>query len=186
MPQTMNGIGTWYYGKRDIASLYGVCEFCKKDGNLLSYNSTLYFVFFFIPLFPLKNLRIMFECPHCKMHRAQKLKEWEEAKREAFEAASKDVKESEDAEKIKDVLSLYVGYQDVEGFKPQAKIIREKFKNNTDILTNLGGSYSAFNLFGKAEEVYKHILKIEDTHEVRERLAILFISFFNAFSASFG
>ena len=53
MPTVHDGIGTWYYGKRRIHRYKSTCSFCQRVGELESYDTTLYFVIFMIPLIPL-------------------------------------------------------------------------------------------------------------------------------------
>ncbi|MBN1900592.1 hypothetical protein JW926_04615 [Candidatus Sumerlaeota bacterium] len=57
MPYRINGIGTWRYGKRNIHQYQGKCSHCMREGLLSSYDATLYFTFFFIPLIPLGRKR---------------------------------------------------------------------------------------------------------------------------------
>src|SRR5438067_26474 len=80
MPSTINGIGTWYWGKTHILTRNDTCEFCKSYGQLSSYDTTLYFVVFFLPVIPLGRKRILNQCPRCRRHRAISLKKWEEQK----------------------------------------------------------------------------------------------------------
>ncbi len=59
MPSVINGIGTWYYGKRNIHRFRAGCEFCNRVGDLESYDTTLYFVVVFIPVIPIGKKRIL-------------------------------------------------------------------------------------------------------------------------------
>src|SRR4051812_16732236 len=58
MPFIINGIGTWYYGKRHIHTYDGTCQFCGQVGPLASYDTTLFFVVVFLPVIPLGRKRI--------------------------------------------------------------------------------------------------------------------------------
>ena len=69
MPTVHDGIGTWYYGKDRIHTRKGTCKFCNSVEELRSYDTTLYFVFFFIPLVPLGKRKVFDECPSCTRHR---------------------------------------------------------------------------------------------------------------------
>lgn len=77
MPYTLNGIGTHYYGSRDVTQREGVCQTCGHAGQLLSYDTRLWFVILFIPVIPLKRLRIIDMCPSCHHHYAVNPEEWE-------------------------------------------------------------------------------------------------------------
>ena len=76
MPSTINGIGTWYWGKDRIHTRGGQCEACGAFGPLRSYDTTLYFVVVYIPIIPLGRRRIINECPRCTRHRALSLRKW--------------------------------------------------------------------------------------------------------------
>src|SRR3954468_18427718 len=80
MPTVINGIGTWYYGRDRAHTVRGVCEFCHGVGDLTSYDTTLYFVVFFVPVIPLAKKRILEQCPGCQKHRVVDHGKWEAAK----------------------------------------------------------------------------------------------------------
>src|SRR5687768_9842074 len=84
MPSTINGIGTWYWGKQNIIARNSACEFCGGFGQLKSYDTTLYFVAVFIPLIPLGRKRVLDDCPHCQKHRVISLNKWEKQKTESL------------------------------------------------------------------------------------------------------
>lgn len=68
MPSTVNGIGTSYYGKTDAAGRIGNCQFCGTNGRLETYTTRLWFVIFFIPIIPLKRVRLLDYCSRCSRH----------------------------------------------------------------------------------------------------------------------
>ena len=63
MPQTLNGIGTKYYGKANAVSERAVCDSCGREGIQESYDTNRYFVLVFIPLLPLGKYRILDDVP---------------------------------------------------------------------------------------------------------------------------
>src|SRR6266478_589740 len=70
MPTTYNGIGTHYYGKKNITKRPGPCPHCNRAVELTSYDTRLWFVIFFIPVFPLGRKRLLAYCPACTRHYA--------------------------------------------------------------------------------------------------------------------
>ena len=62
MPTVINGIGTWYYGKRRIHSRKGTCESCGRQADLVSFDTTLFVVVVFVPVIPLQRKRILNQC----------------------------------------------------------------------------------------------------------------------------
>src|ERR1700690_4211282 len=75
-----NGSELCYFGKRQIHSHMGTCEFCKQYANLKSYDTTLFFYMLFVPLIPLGKKRVLHQCSDCRGHRVLSRSEWEEAK----------------------------------------------------------------------------------------------------------
>ncbi len=80
MPTTYNGIGTHYYGKRDRSVRTAACRSCNRVGELLSYDTRLWFVVFFIPVIPLGRKRIIDQCPACSRHYVAKADAFAQAK----------------------------------------------------------------------------------------------------------
>ena len=52
MPGTVNGIGTTYYGKKGLKRQAGVCDHCRREVVLESYEAGLYFTILFVPVLP--------------------------------------------------------------------------------------------------------------------------------------
>jgi len=80
MPTTVNGIGTHYYGKKNRVARAAVCRSCGHYGELLSYDTRLWFVVVFIPIIPLGRKRILDACPACRRHFVAKAAEYEQSK----------------------------------------------------------------------------------------------------------
>lgn len=77
MPTLINGCGTRYAGRKNLATRQGICKSCGRTGTLSSYDTRLCLTLLFIPLIPISKKRIIDECPHCRKHYAIKLHEWE-------------------------------------------------------------------------------------------------------------
>src|SRR5258706_3000734 len=80
MPTTYNGVGTHYYGKKNLQTRPGPCPHCGRAGQLTSYDTRLWFVVFFIPVIPLARKRIIDHCRVCTRHYATDLDKWETAR----------------------------------------------------------------------------------------------------------
>src|SRR5882724_188205 len=80
MPTTYNGIGTHYYGRKNILSRPAVCPHCNRSVNLVSYDTRLWFVIVYVPVIPLGRKRIIDRCPACSRHYVTDLQKWETAK----------------------------------------------------------------------------------------------------------
>jgi tetratricopeptide (TPR) repeat protein len=171
MPQTINGIGTWYHGKTDIHRLKGVCEFCGNMGELTSYDTTLYFVVFFIPVIPITKYRILEDCPSCQKHRIIKARQWKELKEATTnEVMAKLEANPRDKAALLEALDAVIGYQE----KPLLdKLIplTQPFNDDADVQAKLAACYNYFSMREEATEAYKRSLLAEDRPETRESLA---------------
>src|ERR1043166_8115517 len=126
MPYTINGIGTWYWGKKTVHARVGQCEFCNSFNELRSYETTLYFVVFYIPIIPLGKKRVINECVRCHRHRVTSLKQWEEAKTKSIDEALKSVREDpHNLDKAKTAVQTFVAYQDEPNFKLIAPVLQQ-------------------------------------------------------------
>ena len=171
MPQTYNGIGTWYHGKTDIHRLKGSCEFCHNVGDLSSYDTTLYFVVFFVPVIPLSHYRVLQECPYCQKHRVIKAGKWHEMKakntQEVLEPLEKNPK---DREALLQGLGSVISFQDPVLFEKLIPLAND-LPDDADVQFQLGATYSYFSRRGEATEAYKRSLLAEDRPQTRELMA---------------
>ncbi len=69
MPYTLNGVGTHYYGRRNVSQTQGVCSACGRSATLTSYETRECFCVLFVPLIPLRRWRILDQCSSCRRHR---------------------------------------------------------------------------------------------------------------------
>lgn len=80
MPTTYNGVGTHYYGKRNVETRQATCQSCGRPTALVSYDTRLWFVVLFIPVIPLGRKRILDDCSSCRRHYAIDADKWETQK----------------------------------------------------------------------------------------------------------
>ncbi len=176
MPQTYNGIGTWYHGKSNVHRVRGVCEFCGSVADLKSYDTTNYFVFLYLPIIPLKKMRILNECSHCQRHLRMTAKEWIDRKTEAFRQLKVQLSEKPDEPQVVvDALETAIGYQDEALFGRLADTIGDDVSEHADVQNALGEGYSYFTNTPQAIQAYEKALMLEDTPERRERLAVSYM-----------
>ncbi len=173
MPFVINGIGTWYYGKRRMHTLPGTCEFCRRQTALSSYDTTLYFVVVFIPLIPLQHKRVQRQCAECRRHRVLSLKAWEQAKdRDAAGVLELLRANPEDRGAILRALQFAVGYQDEPLFDKIADTFAAERADDMAIQAQLGYGYAFFARWDRAEAAYRAALALDDTDALREQLAL--------------
>src|SRR5439155_9814803 len=172
MPSTVNGIGTWYYGKDNLVTRKDRCQFCGNFVELKSYDTTLYFVVLFIPIIPLGRKRILDECPSCRRHRAAKLSDWEKKKGEVILRATEAWQaDRADKQKAIDAIGSTIAFHDVESFRHLAGVVGEAFKRDADAQIFLGGAYDHFGDTAEAEAAYRAAIAIRPDEASKEAMA---------------
>jgi predicted Zn-dependent protease len=173
MPHVINGIGTWYYGKRRIHRLKNTCSFCNRVAELESYDTTLYFVVLFVPLVPLGSKRILHSCPYCRKHRYVSLKKWEADKQQAISQLLEQVeKEPDNRDTILRAIGLAYAYQDEVLFDKLATGLASHWLDDAAIQAQLGAAYGYFARRQEAEAAFRASLAVEDNPDVRKQLAL--------------
>lgn len=156
MPSTINGIGTWYWGKRNILARDAVCESCGAYRLLRSYDTTLYFVVLYIPLVPLGRKRVLDECPACTRHRAVPLRKWEAQKEHALTAALESWQaDKNSADKAKKAMEVALGFQDAEAFDAVAAAAGQQFARDPGVQMFLGDAQDHLGRPEAAEASYR-------------------------------
>jgi tetratricopeptide (TPR) repeat protein len=171
MPTVINGIGTWYYGKRRIHTIKGTCEFCHSNADLVSYDTTLFGVVFFVPVIPLGQKRILQQCAVCQQHRVVKLGKWQEAKeRDAADLMEKLREDPDNHETLLRAVGYCLAYQDEPLFSKVADLAARRTRDS-QLQAQLGAAHSYFARWADAEHAYRLALAAEDTPALREQLA---------------
>src|SRR5262245_14771601 len=173
MPTLINGCGTWYCGKRRIHRVKTGCSHCGAFAELESYDTTLYFVIFMVPIVPLGQKRILESCPSCQRHKIVKLKDWEAGKAKAFNSILEKLQaNADDRETIQMALGLATVYQDEMLFDKLADVLAGHRTDDAEIQAQLGAAYEYFSRWPDAEAAYRRSLAVQDSDDTRERLAV--------------
>lgn len=173
MPTVINGVGTWYYGKRNIHRAKATCSFCQNVGELESYDTTLYFVVVFVPLIPLSQQRILEQCPRCQKHRVISLSKWEASKsKDVANVLEKLGEDPDNRENIQTAIGLAVAYQDQTLFDKLVPVLAGHRRDDAAIQAQLGGAYGYFARWPEAEEAYQASLSVDNNPEIRQQLAL--------------
>ncbi|CAG0966541.1 hypothetical protein PHYC_01015 [Phycisphaerales bacterium] len=162
MPHVVNGIGTWYWGKRNISTRRDRCAQCGAVGDLRSYDTTLFIVVFFVPLIPLGGKRILDECPKCTRHSAASLAKWEKAKDEALEKSGAALLDDPDNhEKTIAAIGTTIAYHAKTEFLGVTGAIGPRALAHPDVQGILGDAYCAFGMFAEGEEAYRQCMSLK-------------------------
>ena len=173
MPYTINGIGTWYYGRTRVHTLRDTCEFCNAFGDMSSYDTTHYFVFLFVPLIPIGKYRILKDCPHYRKHRVMPLKKWEKAKQDSIaEVYAKLRQKLDDPEAVKHAIGVAVGYQDEGLLLRVAEHLAGPMSGDADVQRALGAAFAYFAKSTEAERAYRAALQLKEDPETRHYLSV--------------
>jgi tetratricopeptide (TPR) repeat protein len=172
MPFTINGIGTWYYGKRRMYTNSGTCEFCNRTTDLQSYDTTLFLVVVFIPIVPLGSKRILNQCASCRKHRVLSLSQWESARQRDYADLEEQLQSKpNDRAVILRGVGLAIAYQDEPGFDRAVEAAQDKHLRDAGVQAALGDGHAFFARWPGAEQAYHASLAVDDNDVIREQLA---------------
>ncbi|NOX59276.1 MAG: tetratricopeptide repeat protein [Planctomycetes bacterium] len=172
MPGVINGIGTWYWGKSNVHGVHSICGHCGGAGELISYDTRTYFVFFFIPIIPLGRKRVLEECPSCKRHNVVKYRAWQHLKQVALPEAVAAYRSSpQDRELATTALDAAIACQDEPAVNDIAAIINARFARDAELQAKLGGAYEYFSQLEGAEGAFRASMESDDQPAVRNSLA---------------
>ena len=176
MPSTINGIGTTYYGKKNIRRFRGTCPHCHRQTTLTSFDTTTYFVFFFIPIIPLGKKRILNMCPACTKHSRVPLAKWLQAKKQDIDQAqSKYQRNPKDPQAAQKLIGALVSYEEIESFLELAPQIAQNQADHLETLVLLGDLYCEMGKLAEADDAYCAALRIKDASDIYEKLALVII-----------
>jgi tetratricopeptide (TPR) repeat protein len=139
MPSTVNGIGTRYYGRKNLQKSPGVCEGCHQAGELETYESRLWFVVFFVPIIPLGKKQVLDSCPKCRRHRVIPLGEWQKIRDEAIQQSAGQLEEQrDDPETGLQMLHTLAGFRKTEEATKLARLLKTRHPEHADLQYNVG------------------------------------------------
>lgn len=139
MPSTVNGIGTWYYGKKNLQKSPGVCEACHQAGELATYETRLWFVVLFVPIIPLGKKQVLDSCPKCRRHRVIALDEWQKIRDESIQQSAQTLEEQrEDPEAGLQMLHTLAGFRKTEEATKLARLLKTRHPDHADLQYNVG------------------------------------------------
>ena len=122
MPTMVEGIGTTYYGKKNLKTAWGHCDFCNRDAELQEYETRLWFVVMLVPLVPLGRKQILDYCTRCRHHRVLPLAKWEELKEKTIAehtmALASDPDDPETSLKLLQALAAFNRIEEAEKLAP--------------------------------------------------------------------
>src|SRR5437879_1577427 len=172
MPTTYNGIGTHYYGKKNIEKRPGPCPHCNRQTELTSYDTRLWFVIFFIPVFPLGRKRIVDYCPACTRHYAVDAQKWETAKQLEISGAMDEHRANPKPENAIAVHQQLLKIHQTAQATDFQKKMAEQFASNAKVQAYLGGALEHVGQHEQAAAYFAKALELRpDLPEARLGIA---------------
>ena len=153
MPSTVNGIGTRYGGRKNATQYPGTCQSCHRQVTLSAYDTKLWFCVFFIPVIPLKRLRIIHHCPVCTRHYAQPLAKWEAERQLRVSGAAEDFRKTPTPEAAMALHDQLVSFQQREEAATFRDMASAQFADNARLHEHFGATLLDIGM-GKESEPY--------------------------------
>src|SRR5690242_15484257 len=138
MPTTYNGIGTHYYGRRNLEKRQGPCEQCGRIVELTSYDTRLWFVVVFIPIIPLGRKRVLDQCAVCRRHFVLELQKWETAKQTEISTALEKFRSSGTPESAIEAHQALLRFHQSAQATEFRLLMRTKFADDANVQAYLG------------------------------------------------
>jgi tetratricopeptide (TPR) repeat protein len=172
MPRTVNGIGTHYYGRKNVQTRTGVCQHCHREVTLSSYDTRLWVVVIFLPVIPLARKRIIDRCSACSWHYAMEQDRWEAAKQLEISGALEKFREQPTPEAAIEVharLLQFHQYAQADEIRGQ---LAEKYADNAKVQVHLAGALAHLGRHAEAEPYFTRALALRpDLPEARVGVA---------------
>jgi tetratricopeptide (TPR) repeat protein len=174
MPYTHDGIGTLYYGKRNATQREAECHSCHHHTVLSSYDTRLFVVICYIPVFPLGRKRVVDECAICRRHYEFGAGEYEKLSTDSIDKGMEDFKNDPSAESALGVHGRLVAFQKFE----EAKEFRDKalqfFGNDAEFMIELAAQLDEMSRTHELIPLLDLILLADPTNKmIRARQAVL-------------
>ncbi|NQT53104.1 tetratricopeptide repeat protein, partial [bacterium] len=170
MPSTINGIGTHYYGKKNLETQRGVCEHCGAAVELQTYETRLWFVVLFIPIIPLGRKQILDKCPKCSWHRALPVSEWERVREESIQkTASKASELPDDPQAAMELHATLASFRQKEQAEQIAQVLDARFGDRADVQMHLGAWHEERGDDEKADACFARALELEPDNTAARR-----------------
>lgn len=177
MPYTVNGVGTTYYGKKNVDEHIGVCESCNQRAVLLDYDTRHWFVILFIPIIPLGRKRIINYCSVCSRHRSVSLHEWEEGTQAAMQEGMEALRSNPDSqEAMVQAHATFAQTGKREEALKLATLMREKFPDDVDIHLYLVGWYESVGMNEDVDACLEHAYEVDPENPFASRgMALVYL-----------
>lgn len=164
MPSTVNGIGTHYYGKRNVAKRNGTCRQCGAETVLESYDTRLWFVVIFIPIIPLGRKRILDYCNRCTRHFVANAAEYDMQMQLGISGVQEKYRSQPTPETALEVHATFLGFHRVDEADQFRAAVLAQFPEDAPLHAGLAHHLDQTGRYNDATPLY------ERAHELRPEL----------------
>lgn len=156
MPSTVNGIGTHYYGKKNLASRSATCPHCHAQVVLSSYDTRLFFVVIFVPIISLGRKRIIDQCPRCTRHWAMPMHEYEQRRQQTLEETLRRYDENPTRDEAITVHGTLVAFHQIDS---AAKFRQATDATDVDLQVTFAAQLDGAGYTDAASPLYEQLLQ---------------------------
>jgi tetratricopeptide (TPR) repeat protein len=136
--------------------------------QLKSYDTRLYVVFVFLPIFPLKRMRIIDYCSVCTRHYAMEADKWEAAKQLEVSGAMEKFRAQPTPEAAMAAHQQLLNFHQLEPAAEFRKTMRAQFADNAKVHAYLGAALEHFGQLDEANGCFVRALELRpDLPEAR-------------------
>ena len=173
MAFTINGIGTTHVTRRNKSEHSGVCDQCGRSAILRSYDTLYAFCIIFIPIIPLRRLRINKHCNRCDRFYQTPLKRWKRDVDEANELLVSGLGDAPNRDVIIQGLIRIIVLHALETLNRHIDEIDTTFKQDAEIQALLATTLLNFGEYQRAYNFAILAFGLEKSDENRELVAIV-------------
>ncbi len=177
MPFTIKGIGTRYYGKRNVRKEMGTCQNCRKFVQLENYDIGLYFVILYIPIIPLGRRQITDKCFYCLHHRVMPLAKWRDLKSSAIETSLQAlVNDMHNPARAFEYLFTLTRFNEMDDARELAATIEAQYPDNADAHYVLAGWHMSTGMSKEVKRLFQRAFELNpDNPDYRRTQAMMLV-----------
>jgi len=161
MPSTVNGIGTHYYGKKNLSVRTGACEFCRRVVNLRSYDTRLWFVIVFVPVIPLGRKRVLDQCPSCTKHRVMSARDYADLRQQQISESMDRFAAEPSPQAALAAHATILAFRDFERAAELRKDALSRFPNHVGMLAGMASHLEQVSAPDEAAKLYEAALALQ-------------------------
>jgi len=162
MPGTLNGIGTTYYGSKNLERYRDVCESCGRETELQNYETKLWFTIFFVPVIPLGKKQIFGDCTICRRHRVMSADEWAKVKEDALRKQMEAVGANpSDPDAAIELLGMFGAFSRKDDALRMADVLEKRFPDHVGVRLRLGEWYESNGEPVRADAHFRRALELD-------------------------